>query len=182
MTFQLIQTLYWLSLATWFGGVLFIALSSPVIHRTVRESNPILPDVLAVNLENQHAALLAGTIVSNLLAILSNIQLICAGVVFVMLIGQWIMIPLNDLNVWQGLLRSILFVAAVGVAAYERFWVTPRARRYREEYIEHADDPDVANAAKDRFDYYDRESVRTLLAIVVVLSLMIVFSANIHRF
>ena len=35
--------------------------------RTVRESNPLLPLVLSVNLDGQHGTLLAGSIVSNLL-------------------------------------------------------------------------------------------------------------------
>src|SRR3954454_21167129 len=60
--YQIVQIVYWLALATWFGGVLFVAISAPVILRTVRENNPILPHVLSVNLEGQHATLLAGSI------------------------------------------------------------------------------------------------------------------------
>ena len=58
-------------MATWFGGVLFVAVAAPIIFRTVRESNPVLPTVLSVNLENQHGTLLAGSIVGNLLATLA---------------------------------------------------------------------------------------------------------------
>ncbi len=49
--FQLIQIVFWLALSTWFGAVLFIAVAAPIIFRTVRESNPVLPMVLSVNLE-----------------------------------------------------------------------------------------------------------------------------------
>ena len=62
------QIVYWLALATWFGGVVFVALSAPVVFNTVRQSNPILPRVLSVNVEDQHATLLDGTIVGNLIA------------------------------------------------------------------------------------------------------------------
>ena len=58
--FQLVQIVYWLALATWFGGVLFVAIAAPAVFRTVRENNPVLPHVLSVNLEGQHGTLLAG--------------------------------------------------------------------------------------------------------------------------
>ena len=62
---------------------------------------------------------------------------------------------------------------------YDRRFVWPRAWHYRQEYIENADVPEIANAAKDQFDRYDRESVRVLFIIVVLLSLMVVFSSYI---
>src|SRR4051794_12991628 len=92
MLFDLVQTIYWLALATWFGGVLFIALAAPIIFRTVRDNNPILPTVLSVNLEGQHGTLLAGSIVANLLAALQRIELACAGGLFVAILGQWLVL------------------------------------------------------------------------------------------
>ena len=75
--FQLVQIVYWLALATWFGGVLFVAMAVPAIFRTVGENNPVLPHVLSVNLEGQHGTLLSGSIVGSLLARLARVQLIC---------------------------------------------------------------------------------------------------------
>ena len=66
--FQLVQIVYWLSLATWFGGALFVAMAVPAIFRTVGENNPVLPHVLSVNLEGQHGTLLSGSIVGALYA------------------------------------------------------------------------------------------------------------------
>src|SRR5207253_632524 len=86
LLFQVVQIMYWLGLSTWFGGVMFIALAAPVIFRTVRESNPVLPDVLSVNLEGQHSTLLAGSIVANLLSRVAQVELICAGVVLLALL------------------------------------------------------------------------------------------------
>ena len=81
--FEVVQIVYWLALSTWFGGVLFIAIAAPVIFRTVRESDPLLPTVLSVNLEGQHSTLLAGSIVSNLLSVLTRVQLGCAAAVLI---------------------------------------------------------------------------------------------------
>jgi hypothetical protein len=174
--FQLIQTLYWLALATWFGGVLFIGIFAPIIFRTVRESNPTLPTVLSVNLENEHGSLLAGSIVASILRILSTIQLVCAAVVLATLICQWILMDRTRENITHASIRSVLFVIAVALVCYDRWFVWPKAWRYREEYIENADDPEIANAAKEQFDRYHHESVRVLSIIIAALSLMIAFS------
>jgi hypothetical protein len=178
LAFHLIQIVYWLSLSTWFGGVLFVAVSAPIIFRTVRESNPILPSVLSVNLEGQHGTLLAGTIVANLLTGLRRVELACAAGMLVAIVVQWFL-PLSE-DVIPRVLRSALFVTAVGIVVYQWRAVWPRIDRHRREYIDHADDPDVANPAKDEFDRYHRESV-TLLTIELALLLGIVlFSAGIR--
>src|SRR3954467_11821218 len=98
MAFSLLQIVYWIALATWFGGVLFIAIAAPIIFRTVKESNPIIPTVLSVNLEGQHGNLLAGTIVANLISQLVRIELLCAAGLIVGLIGQWALSDLSGQN------------------------------------------------------------------------------------
>jgi hypothetical protein len=180
MLFDLVQTIYWLALATWFGGVLFIALAAPIIFRTVRDNNPILPTVLSVNLEGQHGTLLAGSIVANLLAALQRIELACAGGLFVAILGQWLVLrPTGGRELLFAILRTALYLAAVAIVVYDWRFVWPRISEHRREYIEHADEPDVANAAKDQFDRYHRESV-TLLSVVLFLLLgMVLFSARI---
>src|SRR5690349_16620971 len=114
--YQFIQIAYWLALATWFGAVLFIAVSWPVIYSTVREADPVLPTVLSVNLEGQHGSLLAGTIVANLIARLTRIQLICAGV---LLIAIAVQLGARWQDWASGIPRLILFLAAVGLVAYD---------------------------------------------------------------
>ena len=175
--FLLVQTFYWLALATWFGGVLFVAMTAPVIFRVVRESNPILPHVLSVNLENEHGSLLAGSIVGAILQTLGQAQFFCAGIMSIMLVGQWILMDHTWMQITMGVLRSVLFIAAVAMVSYDRWFVWPKAWSARQEYIDHADEPEVANPAKDRFDQHHRESVRVLFIVLVLLSLIIVFSA-----
>ena len=53
LAFHFVQMLFWVSLSTWFGGVLFVAAASRVIFQTIRESDPLLPTVLSVNLTDR---------------------------------------------------------------------------------------------------------------------------------
>src|SRR5438128_9556438 len=169
--YQLVQTIYWLALATWFGGVVFIALSAPIIFRTIRERNPLLPTVLSVNLENQHGSLLAGEIVGNLLRSLSLAAIICASVLVVTLIGQWFVMDHSRRNVAAMILRSAVFVLAVALIIYDRYLLWPNLWKHRQDYLDNADDPEIANPAKDEFDRLHRESVRLLSIELLLLSL-----------
>jgi len=58
--------------------------------------------------------------------------------------------------------------------------VWPKVWKYRQEYLEHADEPDVANPALDQFDKYQGESITVLRNILFLLLGMILFSANIR--
>ncbi len=177
--YQLIQILYWIALATAFGGVLFVALSAPVIFQTVRDAKPILPHVLSVNLENQHGTLLAGTIVGNLLAKLGKVHLITGLTLLLCIIAQFFLIDLAGGNRTAMLIRIIMFLGAVIAIAYDRLVIWPRLLAHREQYIENADDPDQANPAKEAFDRDHHQSVTLLSVALFCLLGMILFSANI---
>ena len=174
----IVLILWWMALSTWFGGVMFVAVSAPIIFRTVRESDPVLPTVLSVNLEGQHGTLLAGSIVANLLSALAKVELVCAAVMLVCLIAQWAIWP----DRWaQHLIRSALFVAAVVLVLYNRYRVEPQVARHRQQYIDNADNPDVANPAKEQFDRYHRESVTVLMITLAMLLGLILFSASLAQ-
>ena len=177
--FVFVQTVYWLALSTWFGGVLFIALSAPAIFRTVLDSNPILPTVLSVNLEKQHATLLANSIVSSLIERLIRVELVCAAALFVTIICQWIVLPTTNNQLIPLVVRSMLFLAALVLVLYNWRVLWPRVNRYREHYVAHADEPDVANAARDDFERSHRETVTVLSIQLAALLGMVLFSANI---
>jgi hypothetical protein len=179
MAFSLLQIIYWIALSTWFGGVLFIAIAAPVIFRTVKENNPILPTVLSVNLEGQHGSLLAGTIVANLIAQLMNIELLCATGLLVGLIGQWFLSDTSGQNWLLPMLRTGMYVAAVGFVIFDWRVIWPKITRYRDQYIEHADEPDIANPANDEFNHYQRESEFLLRIRLALLLGLILFSASI---
>jgi hypothetical protein len=184
MAFQLVQIVYWLALATWFGGVMFVAVAAPVIFRTVRENNPVLTHVLSVNLEGQHATLLAGSIVGNVLLRLSQVELACAIALILALIGQFFVADLGGSNFTQSnltaaVIRCLLCVAAAGVVAYDRFVIWPAIEKYRATYVDHADEPEVANPAKDGFDREHRRSMTLLTVTLGLLLLLIMYSSNI---
>ena len=180
LVIHLIQILYWLALATWFGGVLFVAVAAPIIFRTVRESNPVLPGVLSVNLEGQHGTLLAGSIVANLLTMLFRVELVAAGVLLVAMIAQLFFMDLSGPAIIFPILRGTLFIAAVILVIYDWRVVWPKVWKFRQEYIDHADEPDVANPAKDQFDRYHSESVRILSIVLALLLGIVLFSGNIR--
>ena len=182
MPLLIVQIVYWLALATWFGGVLFVTIAAPVILNTLRDSKLILPTVLSVNLENQHATLLGGSIVANLVERLSRIEVACAIALALAIVAQWaslwrslalpgVLVPAN--------LRTALFLAAVAFAVYHSRVLWPRLMAKRQAFLDHADEPEVANPAKDEFDRYQRESVTILMIQVALLLGMILFSAGI---
>ena len=50
----------------------------------------------------------------------ASAQLWCAGVMLVMIIGQWILMVPSSQDILHGVIRSTLFVAAVALASYEQ--------------------------------------------------------------
>jgi hypothetical protein len=175
--FTIVQLIYWLALATWFGGVLFIAIAAPIIFRTVRETDPTLPMVLSVNMEGQHSTLLAGSIVANLLAAFQRIQLACAGALLVAIIGQWVMF--YPAQLFSLVLRSALFLATTALVIYDWRIVSPSIYSSRQQYIDHADEPEIANPAKEQFDRFHAESVMLLTIELALLLGLVLFSAGI---
>jgi len=175
--FMLVQTVYWIALSVWFGGLLFISIIWPVIYRTISDADPTLPMVLSVNLEKSHGSLLSGNIVANVLRLFSTIQLGCAGVLLLMLLAQWGVMDLLPRNKLHAIIRSVLFLLACVIVIYDRYVVWPKLMQHRQTYIDHADEPDIANPAKDQFDRYQNEEMRLLFFQIILLSLVMIFSA-----
>ncbi len=178
--FQLVQIIFWLALSAWFGAGLFIAIAAPIIFRTVRENKPVLPHVLSVNLEGQHATLLAGSIVEQLLSRFATVELACAAVVLVTSILDFFVADMHGMNLWVGVVRCLICVGGAAIVGYDRYVIWPRIAASKTEYIEHADEPDVANPAKDRFDAEHRRSVALVPIELGLLLFLIVYSANVQ--
>lgn len=178
MLFQVVQMLFWLALSCWLGSALAVMLAYPIIFRTVKENNPILSHVLSVNLDSQHSVLLAGTIMYNLVSRLLQVELICAAVLLVALVGQTLLINLGGDRLVPAIIRSVLYLLAVGMALYDWHFVWPEIQSSRTEYIDHADEPEIANAALDRFDRAQRKSFNLLAVVVMLLMGMVLFSST----
>jgi len=180
MLFQLVQVIYWLALSTWFGGVLFIAVAAQVILRTVRENNPILPHVLSANLEGQHGTLLAGTIIGDLIAVLSRIELACAAVLLVTIVAQWFLIDVGvSSNRVSLFVRSAFYLAATAIVVYDWRTLWPKILKNRQQFIDNADDPDRANPAREEFHRYQRESLSLQTILFFLLLGIVLFSGSI---
>ncbi len=177
-SFIVVQIAYWMALSTLFGAVLFVVLAPPIILRVVRAQNPILPGVLSVNLEGQHGTLLAGSIVSELMGPLIRIELVCSAVLLCAVIGQWaILQPGGGKEMMVPFLRAALYLAATVFLIYDWRVVWPNVLKYRQQYLDHADEPEVANPALDLFDKYQSESLTILRNILCLLIGIILFSA-----
>ncbi len=180
MPYQLVQLVYWLALSGLFGSVLFVLISAPVVFRTVRENNPILSHVLSVNLEGQHGTLLAGAVVTGMLQRLLRVELVCGGLLLLALVAQPFVIDLAAAGAGSAGVRAGLFLAAVAVAFYDWQYVWPAVTRSRAEYVDHADEPDVANPALDRFNAAQRLNLNLTAAVATLLLGMVLFSVTIN--
>ncbi|HEX8324317.1 MAG TPA: hypothetical protein VF595_10430 [Tepidisphaeraceae bacterium] len=174
----LVASLFWLMLSTWFGAVLLSAIVPPIVLRVTREADPTLPRVLSVNLDAQHSTLLASMIVGELLSVLFKLQAVCATVLLPALVGQWFFVDRSGVALMLPIMVSGLYVGAVLCLVYGWRVVLPKVLRHRATYIEHADDPDVANAELDRFDRYSNELFSVVRNLLFALLGMILFSAN----
>jgi hypothetical protein len=179
MAFQLVQAAYWLALSLWFGSAVFLAIAAAAIFRGVREQNPVLPHVLAVNLNDQHATLLASTIVSHLLNSIGKAQTLCAAVVLLAGSLHFWVADTTSTNMQVAVLRLALATAAAVLLGVDRFLVAPRLARHRQTYIDHADEPEVANPAKDAFDKDQQRALWLVMASVGLLLGLVLFSAPI---
>jgi hypothetical protein len=179
MAFTLVQIIYWTALSTWFGVVLFIAIAPFIILKTVSENKPILPHVLSANLENQHGTLLGSLIVGDLANYFVRIELIAAGVMLLSIVGQWVMLAPTGQALIPPLVRGALFLIAVALLLYKWRVTWPRMLSHRQEYIEHADEPEKANPALDELNKYQVESSRVLFILTGTLLLLILMSASI---
>lgn len=179
MAFDLVQMIYWVLLSAWFGLVLFAAMASPTIFRTVEEADPTLPTVLSVNLDGQHGTLLAMTINAQILSRLLWLQLICAGGLLLSIVLHWVMHGRTQEAIVMNALRSALFLAAVGLLVYGWRSLWPRMAAQRQTYIDNADDPEVALPARDQLMRLYRESEVVQLALATILSALILFSTSI---
>jgi len=167
--------MYWLALSTWLGGSLFIFVAANVIFRTVKENDPTLPRVLSVNLETEHATLLSGSIMGNLMAMLARIGIACAIVLLITQIPVWFV--MDRANSWaraSAVVRAALFLCATGILLYDWRVLWPKIWESRQKFIDNADTPEIANPALEKLDQYQRNSM-LLLKILVFLLLGIVF-------
>lgn len=177
MLLQLIDAIYWLSLATWFGCVLCCAVVPPIVLRVITQADPTLPRVLSVNLDKQHSVLLAGDVVGAILSTLFRVQTVCCLAFLPVLIAKWFTVDLTGQRIAMPILLSALFVMAAAFMFYGSRVVWPKVLAHRQTYLDNADNPDIANAELDQFDRYSNELFSVVRNLLFALIGMLIFSA-----
>jgi hypothetical protein len=148
-----------------------------VVFRVLRERKPVLPDVLAVNLEDQHATLLGSDVMGALLRRLGGIQVVCAVVVIVGTGLQFAVANVSGQNLAAGVVRVGLAALAAVVLGYDRWVLSPRLEKARETYIANADSPELANPARDAFDRDQQKLLTLVMVMAALLAGLVLFSA-----
>ncbi len=177
MISPLIDALYWLSLATWFGCVLTSAIVPPIIMRVILHADPTLPRVLSVNLDKQHSTLLAGDVIGAILATLFRLEAFCALALVLPLVGKWFTIHRTGVNLLVPILVTALYLLALAFLLYGWRIVWPKVLKHRQTYLDNADDPDIANVELDAFDRYSTELFSVVRNMLFALLGAILFSA-----
>jgi len=173
----LVDAIYWLALATWFGTVLLSVIAPPIVLRVIREADPTLPRVLSVNLDAQHSVLLASNVIIEVLGTLFRLQAACAMALLPALVAKWLISDIAGLRVMVPIMVTALYIGAAGFHYYAWRIVLPKVAAHRAKFIEHADDPDIANAELDQFDRYSSEASSVVRNLLFVLLGMILFSS-----
>jgi hypothetical protein len=171
---QLIDTISWAALSTWFGGALFLAVASGVIFRVHRDADPTLPRVLSVNIDGDHASLLSAEVVSGIDRLYTLIGLVCAAVIVVAIVVRSVAQPDGSAS---SLVQGLIVLLASIVTAYQGRSLRPRIERARLDYINHADDPEKCADARSRFNRFSREYLNVLMMLIALLLAAILFSA-----
>jgi hypothetical protein len=113
---------------------------------------------------------------------LSRVELICAAVLLLTIGAQWFVLDMhNPWNLASAFVRSALYLAATCLVIYDWRFLWPRIWASRQEFIEHADEPEVANPAREQFDRYQRQSVTLLTALMFLLLGIVLFSGAMHQ-
>ncbi|HEY0008631.1 MAG TPA: hypothetical protein VGB55_07900 [Tepidisphaeraceae bacterium] len=173
----LIDALFWLTLASWFGSALVCAVAPPIILKAIHDADPTLPRVLSVNLDHQHSTLLAGTVVGEMLKIFFRVQLVCAAVLLPALAAKWFVTNLQGPAVVLPLMVTALYFAGLAFVLFGLLSVLPKVIAHRDKYIANADDPDIANPELDHFDRHSASMSGVVRNVLFIVLGMIVFSS-----
>lgn len=177
MLVSLLDAWYWLALAGWFACVLSSAIIPPVVFRVIQEADPTLPRVLSVNLDNQHSTLLAGDVVRGILSVFFGLQIVCCATFLPALITKWFLIDLSGQRIVFPIMISALYLFATAFMIYGRWVVWPKVLKHRTNYLEQADNPDIANAELDLFDRYSGQLYSVVRNLLFATIGMLIFSA-----
>ena len=177
MIYQVVQILYSLVLSICLGSAIFLVLAAPVVFRVVRQRKVRLPEISAAALRDEHQTLLAGDIVAALLGRLGQVQIVCLCAMLPLLIVSTLFASGTLQWVTLGE-KAALYILTVSLVLYDRWKRFPITLKARQQYIEHADEPELAQQAKAEFEASHHAGERAYQMIVFLLLLLVLVSAN----
>ncbi|HQY88502.1 MAG TPA: hypothetical protein PK402_07575 [Tepidisphaeraceae bacterium] len=176
--FQLLQTIYWIGLSSWFGSAVFLLLIVGTIFAVMRDQDPTLPKVLSVNIDGDHGVLLSIHLFTKLARVMTTFGFACAGAVLIGLAGQFVFGERAGPRFIDLIVRVGLMIASLGVMIYDRFVVTPKLASAIASYIDQADDPEATRENRERVIRAYHEAIAVLGGLACALGGLILFSAN----
>jgi hypothetical protein len=179
LVYQTVQIFYWLVLAIWLGGIVFLAIAAPVIFRTVRRLDVRSGKYTDPNLIDEQTAVVAGEVVGMLLARLGQVQMVCATALLPLMIAQLVVADMSGTNFMAAILRFVLWAVAVGLLLYEWRSHYPRTWELRRRFLADAGDPEKADGSRAAFEREHRRSEQLFLAMICIVIGMVMLSANI---
>jgi hypothetical protein len=174
--YWLIETSYWAALSVWLGLTLSTLLRMPGLFRTMSEQDPTLPGVLSVNLDAQHATLLALRLIEDDLWLITRLGMVCAGVLVIGTTAHMVLTTETASMMIRSVIRAVAILAAVALALIVWFVAAPSSRSARLQYIAAADDTETALPARQRLETAHRRQVAAVFALAMALLAAVVFS------
>jgi hypothetical protein len=180
LAYQAVQILYWLALSVWLGSMVFLAAGAPAIFRAVRNLDARSGKHSDPALDEQQTTIVAGGVIGSLLDRLMQIQLVCAGAMLPLMVGQLLLIDLTATNRTAAIIRAVLWLLALGIFLYDWRIHHPRTWALRQRYLDNADDPEVSGQAREQFHRQQRRGDLLFQITVFLLIGLVVLSANIQ--
>ncbi len=172
--FRLTQSVYWLSLGTWFGAIVMLIVCAVATFGTVREYQPTL-GVQPYNnpaMSDRAPAILAGAIVGNALNGLTKVQLICGVAAVICVVLQCTLFAdrlAGGITGWVNLLRIVLIISPLVLLAVDTLGIRPALLHQRQTMYDPQQPEHTLQEAKAKFDQLHRRDEQLVAATALVL-------------
>ena len=180
LAYQAVQIFYWLVLSVWLGSMVFLAAAAPAVFRAIKNLDARSGKHSDPAFDEEQTTIVAGGVMGSLLNRLTQIQLICAGAMLPLMVGQILLIDLTSTNGIAAIVRAALWLIALMILLYEWRIHHPHTWALRQQYLDNPDDPEVSGRAREQFDREQRHSEQLFQITVFILIGLVVLSANIQ--
>lgn len=173
------NSIYWLLLALWFGGLAMAAISAAAIFPTMKQLDVIVPEYRAfAELEGEHWLIAAGRAQNTVFWANDLIQLLCSVGVAVIL-GLHLTIFRMKITRPANILRTLAIALGLSGVCYELFVLAPRMQSNLQEFwsLPETGDIEAALAARDAFQADHPTATTTLVFTFICVGVAVMTSA-----